>query len=400
MCVRYQKAESSFKNCPGGGPQGGLLTGILFILQVKKAGGPCQAAPSLWKKQSPLPAQPLPKDNDNPSRDNVHHRTPPNMPTHAAVEKPSLGNEQDRTSPIISIQEAAENPSLGKENIPLPLCHLREDLHKKAFVDDLTLLEKIKLSKLKVKNRIIGPLNFHDRFNLEYPTENSILQHQLDDLKKFTKERSMIINSKKTKCLPFISSKTKDFLPTLSLENNTHLEDIYELKLVGIVLTSDLTWHAHIRYIVSRVSRTIWQLVRFRQLGAPRKKLITLYILKVRSILMFGAVCYHSSLTAEQSAKLELQQKRCLGVILGPEYISYSNALTLTSLPRLDKLRTDTCIKWAIKAQSDPKHSDLFPLLDSQKNTRSNTKFLEQFSRGSKLYKSAIPYMRRELNRQ
>ena len=114
---------------------------------------------------------------------------------------------------------------------------------------------------------------------------------------------------------------------------------------------------------------------------------------------MFGAVCYHSSLTVELSSKLELQQKRCLGVILGSDYIDYSNALALTSLPRLDKLRKETCLKWAIKAQSDPKHSDLFPLLNSQKNTRSKTKFLEQFCRGSKLYKSAIPYMRRELNK-
>ena len=122
----------------------------------------------------------------------------------------------------------------------------------------------------------------------------------------------MLINSKKTKCFPFISSKSKDFVLTLFLENNTHLKVIYQLKLVGIVLSSDLSWHAHIEYTVSRVNKTIWQLVRFRQLGAPRKKLITLYILKVRSILMFGAVCYHSSLTAELSAKLELQQKDVL----------------------------------------------------------------------------------------
>ena len=31
MCVRYKGAESSFEKCPGGGPQGGLLTGVLFL---------------------------------------------------------------------------------------------------------------------------------------------------------------------------------------------------------------------------------------------------------------------------------------------------------------------------------------------------------------------------------
>ena len=92
---------------------------------------------------------------------------------------------------------------------------------------------------------------------------------------------------------------------------------IYEIKLVSLVLTSDLSWNSHISYTVTRVNKVIWQLVRFKQLGAPREKLKTLYILKIRSILMFGAVCYDSSLTLELSKKLEMQQKRSLAVILG-----------------------------------------------------------------------------------
>ena len=41
MCVSYKGEVSTFQSCPGGGPQGGLLTGILFIIQVNKAGRPC-----------------------------------------------------------------------------------------------------------------------------------------------------------------------------------------------------------------------------------------------------------------------------------------------------------------------------------------------------------------------
>ena len=207
----------------------------------------------------------------------------------------------------------------------------------------------------------------------------------------------MKLNSKKTKCLPFVRSKTKDFMPQLQLEDGNYLEVIYQLKLVGIVITSSLTWQAHVDYTVSRVNAVIWQLVRFKNLGAPRTKLITLYILKVRSILMFGSACYHSSLTLEQSRKLELQQKRSLAVILGSDYRSYNNALTLTSLPRLDNLRETNYLKWAIKTQANPKHSDMFPL--NLNNTRQTNKFIEIFCRGSKLYKSAIPSMIRALKR-
>ena len=69
------------------------------------------------------------------------------------------------------------DPSIGQQ-IPLsPLCHQKSKLHKKSFIDDLTLLKKISLSNLIEKKRIIGPLNYHDRFNLTLPQQKSILQH-------------------------------------------------------------------------------------------------------------------------------------------------------------------------------------------------------------------------------
>ena len=185
-------------------------------------------------------------------------------------------------------------------------------------------------------------------------------------------------------------------MPQLKLEEDSFLEVIYEIKLVGLVLTSDLLWNSHINYTVSRVNKVIWQLVRFKQLGAPRDKLRTLYILKIRSILMFGSVCFHSSLTIELSKKLEIQQKRSLAVILGTEYGSYSNALILLNLPRLDELHETASLKWALKAQQDPKHSHLFR--QNTNKTRRKSTFIEPLCRTTKYYKSSIPSMTRSLN--
>ena len=244
----------------------------------------------------------------------------------------------------------------------------------------------------------MGPLDFHDRFNLTLPPDKRTLQHQLQDLVRFTKEHSMVLNSKKTKCMPFVNSLTKDFMPQLSIEPSNYLEVIYQLKLVGVVLTCDMTWNAHVDYTVSRVNRTLWQLVRFKQLGASQEKLKTFYNLKIRSILMFASVCFHSSLKSELSQKLELQQKRSLAVILGSQYRSYSHALAVTCLPRLDTLRSEGCTKWALKAQRDPLQSDIFPLNTSTVNTRFRNKFKEYFCHTMKFYKSTIPRMIRNLN--
>ena len=70
MCVRYKGATSTFQSCPGGGLQCGLLTGVLFCLQVNKAG-------------SPLPLPEL------PSLGQDGHHTPANNPSQSNPEYPS-----------------------------------------------------------------------------------------------------------------------------------------------------------------------------------------------------------------------------------------------------------------------------------------------------------------------
>ena len=80
----------------------------------------------------------------------------------------------------------------------------------------------------------------------------------------------MVFNSKKTKCMPFVNGLTKDFMPLLSIDPGNYLNVIYQLKLVGVVLTSDLTWNAHINYTLNSVNCTLWRLVRFKQLGASQ----------------------------------------------------------------------------------------------------------------------------------
>ena len=143
----------------------------------------------------------------------------------------------------------------------------------------MTLLEKIELSKLKEKERIIGPLDYRDRFNLTMAPEDSILRHQLEDLVLYTQKHHMVLNSKKTKCIPFINSQTKDFMPQLKIQEDDFLEVIYQLKLVGLVVTSDLTWHKHVKYTVGRVNKIMWQLLRFKQYGATQDKLVIFYII-------------------------------------------------------------------------------------------------------------------------
>ena len=122
---------------------------------------------------------------------------------------------------------------------------MNSKLNKEAYINDLTMLEKICLLDLVEKNPIIGPLDFHDRFHLTLPPNRFILQHKLEDLKIGTKRNSMLLNKKKTKSLLFTTTKTREFMPQLSLEEGTFLEVVFQIKLVGLVITTDMSWYAN-----------------------------------------------------------------------------------------------------------------------------------------------------------
>ena len=114
---------------------------------------------------------------------------------------------------------------------------------------------------------------------------------------------------------------------------------------------------------------------------------------------MFGAVCFHSSLTKEHSRQLELQKKRSLACILGSDYQNYHHALSITALTRLDTLREEACLKWANKAEANPQHSHLFPANTSIEVTRFRKQFKEYKCKGSTFYNSAVPSMLRALKK-
>ena len=347
MCVRYNGAESAEQDTPGGGPQGGLLTVIFFNLQVNLAGAPC-----------PIPS-------------------------------------------FLPLGTAGPEP-VPQQAGPLPLCHLKERILKKKYVDDLSFLERINLKSSLVQSiPIIGPPNLHERPGLCLPADQSILQHQLADLLVFTEENKMKINFKKTKVLPFNVSKKYDFLPQLHFPDLDPLDVIYETRLLGVILSSNLSWSPHINDITERAKGKLWILIRFKSLGGSQDQLLKVFQTRVRSILEFAAPVFSSGLTQDQSRQVEMVQKKAFAVILGKEYRSYEAALLTLEQERLDSRRLTLSYNFALKCTHSPRHSFMFPLNPNyRENSRHPKPYMEYSCHTSRYFSSPIPALARLLNKR
>jgi hypothetical protein len=235
---------------------------------------------------------------------------------------------------------------------------------------------------------------------LHLPVEQSVLQHQLADLLVFTNDNKMKINYKKTKILPFNVSKKYDFLPQLHFPEHEPLEVIYETKLLGVTLSSNLSWTAHVNDITQRATGKLWVLVRFKNLGGSRDQLVKVFQTRVRSTLEFAAPVFTSGLTQEQSRQLEMVQKKAFAIILGKDYENYESALLTLHQERLDSRRKDLSYKFALKCTKSKRHSSMFPPNPTfRPNMRHPKPFKEYVCHTSRYFNSAIPALARLLNK-
>ena len=88
-------------------------------------------------------------------------------------------------------------------------------------------------------------------------------------------------------------------------------------------------------------------LTKLKYAGVSIEDLVDIFILFIRSVTEYCSVAFHSSLTIEQSEKIEQIQKTCLKVILGEMYVSYSAALEMTNLTKLSDRREKMCLDFA-----------------------------------------------------
>ena len=172
----------------------------------------------------------------------------------------------------------------------------------------------------------------------------------------------MKLNIKKTKIIPFIVTKNYDFLPQLYFPGCSPLEVIYETRLLGVTLTSNLSWSNHILDITRCATKNLWVLIRFKTLGGTIEQLSTVYQTRIRSILEFASPVFHSSLTKEQSKLIESTQKKALAIILGRNYNCYEYALSFLGLDRLDSRREKPCYSFALKCTRSVRQRSMFPL--------------------------------------
>ena len=208
----------------------------------------------------------------------------------------------------------------------------------------------------------------------------------------------MKLNAKKSNAMIFNFTQDYQFSTRLYIENNL-LEIVQETKLLGTIISSDMTWYANTEMLVKRAYQRMIMLRKLYSFNVADEDMVKIYILYIRSILEQSCQVWHFSISEEEKGDLEGVQKVVCRIILNSRYTEYQQALEVLNLETLSARRDTLSLKFAKKCLKYNQTKDMFPLntVDAV-DVRLREKYHVQHARGSRLLDSTLPQLQRALN--
>ena len=106
----------------------------------------------------------------------------------------------------------------------------------------------------------------------------------------------MKLNYDKTKLIIFNPCRTKDFMPEIALDGH-EIEVVDEIRLLGIILRSDMKWVSNTLNMTNKANKRLWILRRLKHLGASDNDLLEIYTKQIRCVLELAVPAWQSSIS-------------------------------------------------------------------------------------------------------
>ena len=188
-----------------------------------------------------------------------------------------------------------------------------------------------------------------------------------------------------------------DFPPELKFTDGTKLEVISQIKLVGLVISDNLSWHENTLYICRKARTKLWIIRRMKSLSLSHEQIFDVYCKEIRSIVEFGVPVWHPGLTKKDSNDIERVQKVAFKIILESCYTDYTAACLYFNTTTLKLRRKKLCINFATKNLKS--EESFFDPVQKTVNTRSEKALVKEYKcRTSRYSNSSLPYLARLLN--
>ena len=171
------------------------------------------------------------------------------------------------------------------------------------------------------------------------PDDYAKIQSDINTLSTWVDKNNLTLNGSKCKYMIISRLKCNSVAAPILTLHNKAIEKVSSYKYLGVIITNDLLWSAHIERIRSKANKIIGLIYRQFYSWSSQQTLLRLYTSLVRPHLEYATQVWNPYLMKDIQ-KLENVQKFALKVCCKRWDLTYAEALEQTALPDLKARRT------------------------------------------------------------
>ena len=138
--------------------------------------------------------------------------------------------------------------------------------------------------------------------------------------------------------------------------NNQTINEVPEIKFLGVILDNRLTWNAHIKYISQKISKSV-SLLKMLKFMFPTNVLKCLYHSLVYPYLNYCNIIWGGAASTHLTP-LTLLQKKCVRIICKVGYFAHTGALFKSlKLLKIKYIYNLNCTKFIFQCYNNTNYS-------------------------------------------
>ena len=171
--------------------------------------------------------------------------------------------------------------------------------------------------------------------------------------------RNMRLNEKKCKDMVINFLKYQPTVITPIQLNSIVIDRVSSYKLLGVIITNDLSWNEHCDSIHKKATKRLFVLRTLKRVGLGTNDLVLVYCSIVRSIVEYASPV-RAAIPLYLDELIESLQRKALKIIFGR--VDYTEALVLAGLESLSDRRVGACKRFMATArQMSPLNKNIIP---------------------------------------
>ena len=224
-------------------------------------------------------------------------------------------------------------------------------------------------------------VKYADDFNILHFVRNACddnLQQEWNNVVSWSSAHFLPLNESKCSVLDIFTNKCL-FCPDVFTNDGHPLQRVTNVRILGVIFSSDLKWNAHFDFVLSKISKRFYLLYSLVRSGCPQNLLLRAFYSYFRSVLLYGfpAFCNASEYLLKKFVRVEKRFQRISGAVPDKSILNAADLMC-------ERLFNDIL--------KHPNHALRTLFLSSNRSGRSHSTLRPPFARTKRFSESFIKF--------